>query len=675
MTSPPSASILGRTVFKATTKGQVRSKAEMKTCKRFLLYFFLVFLILFLPRERVHSADRSQSEREWKEIQRDFEKDFDREKTSVSLNAIKRVVDSGFFEGIQLLAGRLLPSGGILHQRENELKNWEVERDELEKLLQKSPKSRGAKERLERVSERIEEKKAAFSGEKEIREALISGIVSLMGTRGNKNWGKGMGELKEYTGEKHPWRIRNTFFEVLGRLGGPEVLSFLEEELRRSIIRIHNLKEEKEEKRRALERAEKIFDQAVKTGRGKVSKPVYEEYKNKKEILREVVDRMVGEVRLQQALVEVLGQTASQMEGEWIQELVQTASRIAQNAKVFSIRQVYLELLGLIRSPYSKSVLKDLLKKEESTSLRVTIIQALARLKDESAVDLFLEMLQSEEWQVRAAAIHALGEVPLRKSVLPLIEALERETGRLKGDIEEVLFTLTGETFHSNVILWKEWWEKNGETFKLVPKGVKGDADPKNNSSKSEISFYGIQTFSQKIVFVIDVSGSMAEPSESTIKGRTKMDVAKEELIRAIKGLKEDGSFNIIYYEANVEIYQKRMVKASKENKEKAFHFIRNELNPEGATNIYDALKETFDVIGREYYGKHYAPPVDTIFFLSDGEPTHGEILDTGKIAEEITQRNRNLQVVIHTVGVGPKHNVTFMRELAEKNGGTYVSR
>ena len=64
----------------------------------------------------------------------------------------------------------------------------------------------------------------------------------------------------------------------------------------------------------------------------------------------------------------------------------------------------------------------------------------------------------------------------------------------------------------------------------------------------------------------------------------------------------------------------------------------------------------------------------DTIFFMTDGVPTDGRIVDPAQILAEITQRNRRLGVVIHCIGVSKEQNAGFLLNLARANGGRYAS-
>jgi hypothetical protein len=66
---------------------------------------------------------------------------------------------------------------------------------------------------------------------------------------------------------------------------------------------------------------------------------------------------------------------------------------------------------------------------------------------------------------------------------------------------------------------------------------------------------------------------------------------------------------------------------------------------------------------------------VDTILFMSDGQPNRGRIVEPAAILAEVARLNDNKKVVIHTIGLGKDHNAELMKRLARLNGGVYVAR
>ena len=190
-------------------------------------------------------------------------------------------------------------------------------------------------------------------------------------------------------------------------------------------------------------------------------------------------------------------------------------------------------------------------------------------------------------------------------------------------------------------------------------------------SAKESASFYGIRIDSKKVVFVIDVSNSM---NEEAAAGRSKVEVAKYELKNAILGLPDDARFAIVFYHHEVFRWKGAMVEASRVARREAVEFVEA-MRADGNTNICDALAAAFEYAGMGAKDKHYDVGADTIFLLSDGKPNRGAITDPRAILAEVRRINELKRMKIHAVGVGKDHDASFMRELTESSGGTYVDR
>ena len=65
--------------------------------------------------------------------------------------------------------------------------------------------------------------------------------------------------------------------------------------------------------------------------------------------------------------------------------------------------------------------------------------------------------------------------------------------------------------------------------------------------------------------------------------------------------------------------------------------------------------------------------PVDTVFFLTDGEPTVGRSVDMNVIRGEVRRVNQYRGVQIHIIYVGEFGGDDF-EDLAHENGGIFVA-
>ncbi len=231
-------------------------------------------------------------------------------------------------------------------------------------------------------------------------------------------------------------------------------------------------------------------------------------------------------------------------------------------------------------------------------------------------------------------------------------------------------------------------------------------------SVKKSEDYYGIKTSDiGKVVFVLDISGSMENIAERDVKGElintatnvaadaagsavshaiggeagqlagsllskktkkslTKLQKARKKLIPAIKGLPESTLFNVIVFENGVRVWRKTMQPATDANKLQAQAYIES-LKAGGGTNIYEAMEKAFEFAGPGATDETKPLDVESIFLLSDGEPSAGPVTST----EAVRKWNPLKRVKVHTIGLGDDCDEAFMRGLAADNGGVYIDK
>ncbi len=318
------------------------------------------------------------------------------------------------------------------------------------------------------------------------------------------------------------------------------------------------------------------------------------------------------------------------------------------------------------------------------------------------ALTLVLDRLDSlKDWRSRISLIPILKAIRSQASVpflIKLLNASKRASGKefsgtLKYRIHDALVDLTGFFAPVNQVeKWVAWWEANKEKFHLAP--VR-DLN-KSKGWTSGKGFFGIPITGSRVVFILDISGSMAWPLPGgTIArgkdgkysggGETRMDRAKSELRRAIKGLPVDSKFNVIFISGETRKWRKNLVSATKKNK-KSFLSYLVKIRPNGGTALYDGMKEGLHVKELRKRGDRYASSVDEIFLLSDGMPSVGEILDPREILFRIRDWNLGANVRINTIFVGDSRTArrmmppggsrmgpdTFMGRMAKENDGVF---
>ncbi len=311
--------------------------------------------------------------------------------------------------------------------------------------------------------------------------------------------------------------------------------------------------------------------------------------------------------------------------------------------------------------------------KDESVALsaRIVAVDALAARRDGTLLGLAIERLAAppESFGLLPAYLGALRTLHDRRAVEPLIAFLERgDLGRLREDGHLALLSLTGEKHGPYADPWKRWWEEHGKTFQMPP-----EPTPPGRTEKPEpgVTFYGVHTFSDRVLFIVDISGSMDKPSRAEGDGgKTKMEIARKELVGAVHLLPETAQFNVIFFNHAVIPWQSKNVTADSRTKKLLEAWVADQ-PAVGGTNIFDSLELGFatavNVTGR--------PALDTVFFLTDGKPTAGKFQDPQAILERVREFNAAARLRIHAIGIGDDHDAEFMKELARIGDGQYVAR
>lgn len=298
--------------------------------------------------------------------------------------------------------------------------------------------------------------------------------------------------------------------------------------------------------------------------------------------------------------------------------------------------------------------------------------------KDPDRGALLLPGLKDADWRVQAAAIRGLSRVRKKVVVASLVLLLGKAEGRIRGDCQRALESLTGEK-HPSPDAWASWWSAvsakfsfEKETEQTEPKErMRTVVRPKPPGDRGRTIYERID--SRNTLFVIDFSSSMqVKFQDSSGASRSRLDYVKQELISAIEAqLDKKDRFNLIAFSTKVRPWKKKLIKATSKNKKKARRWIRR-LRPDGETNIYDTLEMAFKL-----------KKVDTIYFLTDGNPTTGAVTINQDILGHVRKWNAGRGVRICTIGflsgdgklIGVSEDKgmskRFLKQLAEQNGGS----
>ena len=370
--------------------------------------------------------------------------------------------------------------------------------------------------------------------------------------------------------------------------------------------------------------------------------------------------------------VRTLSGVLGRLSTEELQTGLATVETYWRDAKDLEVRMRWLDALGDLERPGIAERIREAARDLElPVQMRAAALQALGDRKDPGAFDMAVPYLENptQAWFMAVAAVQVLRILHDKRCVQPLIDFLKREgLGRLRDDAHVALRSLTGQKHGPYFEAWNGWWEEEKNTFRMPLASVA----PEHTAQPEGHTFYGIHTFSERVLFILDTSGSMDQapkPKNGEGPKPPKIDVARKELLGFLMSFKEKAHFNVIFFNHEVVQWQQKMVEATQTHKRRVSEWVEDQ-EPLGETNIHDALEQGFGIAMRAT-GE---PVVDTVFFLTDGRPTAGKIQDPERILEAVADWNRTARVIVHCVGVGDHHEV-FMQTLARVCGGEYVRR
>ncbi|MCP4094163.1 MAG: VWA domain-containing protein [Planctomycetes bacterium] len=402
-------------------------------------------------------------------------------------------------------------------------------------------------------------------------------------------------------------------------------------------------------------------------------------------------------------------------DGKWTE--FAEASRVYLENKDATVRLWAVTAAGSLRDKDALAPACALVLNDPHTLVRAAAVETVVHLgKGQEAIagPPLVAALNDENISVSVAACVGLRTIRTKIAIDPLITLLESGEGRVLEEIWPTLVEITDNQYNDDPLIWRKWWNQVQETY-VIPteakiaerRAARAATSALYVAPKAEADFMGVKTSSRQIVFVIDVSGSMEEEvvdregfRERGFTRFTKLAIVQEELARSVDQLGDNVVFNIYSFATEVEPWRKKPVPANALNKRSAIAWVKK-LKPiggaaagqrasaglagssdmeKGRTNTYAGLLAGLGVSAdpkkrgplTETAAEEIDKIADTMFFLSDGKPTVGELVDTEDIKKAIAEINRFRKVVIHTIAIGDVPS-NFIKALADENGGVFV--
>ena len=340
------------------------------------------------------------------------------------------------------------------------------------------------------------------------------------------------------------------------------------------------------------------------------------------------------------------------------------------------------EALAIVRTPAAADRLVELFETKE-VELAAACARALAALDDGRVLDRAVRHADwrvrqavadyppSKHWEalardpataVRRALARALGRTKRAAAVGLLAAMLEQEPRlRTRHAAKTALTAIVGKDLGWDPTPWRRW--------------SKEQAGEPSAERRTFARYYGFSVFSDRVIFLVDISGSMIRP---TGRSTNRIQVAQQQLARVLGGLPKGTLFNILVYSSRVHAWSKKELPADEATIGKAIAWARRRMaTPDGDTATLPSLERAF---ARN-------PEFDTLFFLSDGNPSNGDYVSPEGVLASARAMNRYRRAAVHTIaltlerlylgrrmsGERPRLIKEFMAKLAAQNEGRYL--
>ena len=334
---------------------------------------------------------------------------------------------------------------------------------------------------------------------------------------------------------------------------------------------------------------------------------------------------------------------------------------------------------------------------DQSAKARIAAMDALAGSGSlgERVLSLAAENLNHDAWQVRSAAAECLGSIGSMAGVEALITRMTTEAGRIRRDCHAALKQITRDDLGMNPEYWTKWWKKEKERAGGMPGRPEAPPEPSSDEQRYGIPErpYGLRVFSDRVGYVLDMSNSMFnlfEPDPDEVKrlrrkykGQTKFDISREEIVQSVQSLDPQARFTVMVFADKPRSMSGGLVPALPENHKKAESFLKSCRSSPGAnagspqlTSFYDAFRAVFDLAkGTVGPPPNLGETPDTMFFLTDGDPTTGEIVDADELLAWFNGLNRYARIRVNVIAYGHMGiDLEFLSHLALDNGGQFTN-
>jgi hypothetical protein len=291
----------------------------------------------------------------------------------------------------------------------------------------------------------------------------------------------------------------------------------------------------------------------------------------------------------------------------------------------------------------------------------------------------------------RAAALRALGDLGGEES-LPLVfrTFCGDPSPRVRYDAWLALRKLSGEERPCDPQAWKEFWQKrSGEAGEgLNPWGVMFPrVDPKAGTTGN---FFRIPVLGDRVCFVLDATGDMTtpwkidpkiereKPTEERIPNffnvKTRWALVRAWVLQCLETAPEEMEVAFVFFNEAPTLWPEigKFVKNTPKNRDLIQTQLETGVQLKSVTAMGEGLAAGWGFL-KGGLDANFERGADTIVFVTDGRPTHGEMANRPERLRDEAWLVATLQNVrFETVGLH-NHQYDLLQAMARDSGGLYV--
>lgn len=268
--------------------------------------------------------------------------------------------------------------------------------------------------------------------------------------------------------------------------------------------------------------------------------------------------------------------------------------------------------------------------------------------------------LESESWRETSCAL-AISQLLETAEIVPfLIQGLgvwERRQGvpgrlRILSEYQTALGRLSGRKYSPKADVWARWWQ--AETA--------DGSFPETPLAEAQATFFGLAPRSDRVLFIIDRSGSMRESWRGM---KTRYEEAIDSLLYTLRDLGPETRFQVVLFSTQAVAFKNELASATPETLDELGRWARG-LGIGGGT----ALQAGFEVAFPGLSTGALEPtdiPYDSVYILCDGETE-----SPAWVAPWLLDHNVAARLRFHCVNIGGTP-AGALEQLAEGSGGAFV--